>query len=476
MTSITGHLTGRAPPDPRADRPEGGDFLFERACNDAAIGLCLVDPSGKFLRVNASLCRLLGRTREDLLGKGFDAITHPDDLDSSRILHGELTRGERETATLEKRYLTTDGRTVWTRVTISAVRDRETGAPHFFITQIEDVSDRKETERQLRLTRREFQLLAEASTDLISRHDLGGTYLYVSPAARSLLGYDPDELVGRNVFDLVHPEDLPELESGHASLLAGRRPFTCTYRFRREDGTWAWFETSARLVELGDEDHRTEIHASSRDVTGRKRAEERIRDLARRLEEANRHLKQANLSLKEIAATDPLTGLGNRRAFERRLHLELRRASRRGGALSLLYLDLDRFKAYNDRFGHVAGDELLIKLGALLAESVRTSDSVARIGGEELVVVLPETAEEGARTLAEKLRRTVAERLAGRRPLTVSVGAATLHVPHERSPDLESLSAALIQTADAALYEAKRRGRNRAVHSVGEAPESGRAD
>lgn len=469
MASITEHLTGRAPPDPGGDRPEGGDFLFERACNDAAIGLCLLDPSGRFLRVNESLCRLLGRAREDLLGHGFAAITHPDDLDRSRDLHRELTRGERETATLEKRYLTGDGRTVWTRVTISAVRDRETGAPHFFITQIQDISARKETERQLRRTRLEFQLLAEASTDLISRHDPGGTYLYVSPAARSLLGYDPDDLVGRSVFDLVHPEDLPELESSHAALLAGRRPFTCTYRFRREDGTWAWFETSARLVEVGDEERRTEIHASSRDITGRKRAEERIRELARRLEEANQHLKQANLSLKEIAATDPLTGLGNRRAFERRLNLELRRASRSGGALSLLYLDLDRFKAYNDRFGHVAGDELLIKLGALLADSVRTSDTVARIGGEELVVVLPETAEEGALILAEKLRRAVAERLAGRRPLTVSVGAATIHVPHDRSPDLEGLSAALIEAADSALYEAKRQGRNRVVHGLGEA-------
>ncbi|MGD2114530.1 MAG: PAS domain S-box protein [Acidobacteriota bacterium] len=456
--------SSRRPEEPA--RARKGDFLFERACHNAAIGICLLDPAGRFLRVNAALCRILGRTEAELLATDFASVTHPDDLSASLRLHEQLTLGEGDTGSLEKRYITGSGGVTWAKLTLSVVRDPATGAPRVQIAQIEDVTARKEAERKLRETREEFQLLAETSTDLISRHAPDGTYLYVSPAVRPLLGYEPEELLGRSIFELAHPEDLAELEQGHAELLAGGSSFTCTYRFRRKVGTWAWFETSARLVRFDADPERLEIHASSRDVTGRKRAEERIRDLARRLEEANRHLKQANLSLKEIAATDPLTGLGNRRAFESRLTMELRRASRSGGPLSLLYLDLDRFKSYNDRYGHLAGDELLIKLGALLSDSVRTSDSVSRIGGEELVVLLPETDEEGARTLGEKLRRVVAERLAGRRPVTLSVGAATIEVPHDSSPDLDRLSADLLQTADSALYEAKRAGRNRVVHAV----------
>jgi diguanylate cyclase (GGDEF)-like protein/PAS domain S-box-containing protein len=448
------------------------DLLFERACHHAAIGICLLDPSGKFLRVNPTLCKILGRSEAELLGMDFATVTHPADLAESLRLHDDVTHRGHDTKSLETRYLTGSGDVTWSQTTISVVRDPATGTPRVLIAQVQDITARKEAEQQLRRTREEFRLLAETSTDLISRHEPDGTYLYVSPAARPLLGYEPEELLGRSLFDQVHPEDHSELERSHAALLSGGSSFTCTYRFRRKNGTWAWFETSARLVRIADDDgepgrvERMEIHASSRDVTGRKRAEERIRDLARRLEEANRHLKQANLSLKEIAATDPLTGLGNRRAFEGRLGMELRRASRSGGPLSLLYLDLDRFKGYNDRYGHLAGDELLIKLGALLSDSVRTSDSVARIGGEEFVVLLPETDEEGASTLGEKLRRVVAERLAGRRPVTLSVGAATIEVPHDSSPDLDALSASLLQTADSALYEAKRAGRNRVVHAA----------
>ena len=436
--------------------------LFERACNDAAVGLCLLDAAGTFLRVNSALCQILGRTESELVGTHFASITDPGDLEASRKIHRDLSAGISDSLTFEKRYLRGDGSTIWAELTISAVRD--SGAPRFFITQIRDITDRKEAQRELRDSREAFRLLAEASTDLIARQDLDGLFLYVSPASRALLGYGPDELVGRSAFDLVHPEDLAELRRSYREVVETGGPSTSTYRIRRGNDSWAWFETSARAVRLGEHSELIELHSSSRDVTARKRAEGRIRDLARRLEEANRHLKEANLSLKEIAATDPLTGLGNRRDFDRRLNLELRRASRSGTPTSLLYLDLDHFKSYNDRFGHPAGDELLIKLSSLLADSVRTSDSVARFGGEEFVVLLPQTAAEGATVLAEKLRRAVAQHLAARRPITISIGVATLVIPPNGSPSLLAMSDALVDAADAELYRAKNEGRDRVRH------------
>jgi len=438
--------------------------LFEQACNDAAVGLCLLDASGTFLRVNSALCALLGRDQRELLGTHFASITHPDDLEESRRIHRDLSAGMTDSVRFEKRYLRHDGSVLWVELTISAVRDSTCSPPSYFITQIRDISDRKEAELELQDSRESFRLLAEASTDLIARQSLDGIFLYVSPASHFLLGYDPADLLGRSAYELIHAEDLDEVRRSHQELVDTGGPTHSTYRIRRASGAWSWFETSSRIVRLGEAGERCEIHASSRDVTARKRAEGRIRDLARRLEEANRHLKEANLSLKEIAATDPLTGLGNRRDFDRRLNLELRRASRSGAPTSLLYLDLDHFKSYNDRFGHPAGDELLIKLSSLLADSVRTSDSVARIGGEEFVVLLPQTTVEGATTLAEKLRRTVARHLAARRPITISVGVATLVIPQQGSPDLQVLAEQLVDGADAALYRAKHEGRNRVRH------------
>jgi len=454
------------PEGPHHLAPGEDALLFEQACDDAAIGLCLLDPQGNFIRVNKRFCEFLGRQPEELVGSDFQSITHPDDRAISEQLHRRLSRGAAESLTVEKRYLRPDGGIVHGSVTVSAVRDQTGASPRFFIAQVEDISARKDAERQLRESREEFRLLAETSSDMIARQDLEGTFLYVSPACRNLLGYEPEELLGRPVHELVHPAEVADAESDRAALVESGKAQTVTHRIRRKDGSWVWFETCARLVRLDERGERAEIHSSSRDVTARKRSEERIRDLARRLEEANRHLKQANLSLKEIAATDPLTGLGNRRELDRQLNLELRRSSRTAQPLSLLYLDLDHFKHYNDRYGHPAGDELLIKLGGLLADSVRSSDLVARIGGEEFIVLLPGTDIEGAIILGEKLRQVVAERLGARRPITLSVGAATLSVEAHRSLDLEVLADMLIQTADRALYRSKKQGRNRLTHAM----------
>lgn len=194
--------------------------------------------------------------------------------------------------------------------------------------------------------------------------------------------------------------------------------------------------------------------------------EARLRTLARRLREANRRLRQANHALRQLASTDPLTGVANRRELDDRLQIELRRAARSGAPLSLLFLDVDHFKAYNDRFGHPAGDEALVRLGALLCQAVRTSDEVARFGGEEFVIVLPDTDEEGARTLAEKVRARVGAGMVGAGPMTASIGVATCRLVRGRGADYRMEARRLLAAADRALYEAKRAGRDRVVHRI----------
>ena len=166
-----------------------------------------------------------------------------------------------------------------------------------------------------------------------------------------------------------------------------------------------------------------------------------------------------NRRLEELATTDALTRLINRRALLERLSVEVDRARRFKSQLSMLMVDLDHFKAVNDEHGHLGGDEVLRQMGTLLAGAVRTIDVVARYGGEEFVVVLPETAPDGAVTFAERLRNSVAEqvfRLASERrfQLTCSIGVATFPSPRVASPE------DLFARADEALYRAKSGGRN----------------
>jgi two-component system cell cycle response regulator len=165
--------------------------------------------------------------------------------------------------------------------------------------------------------------------------------------------------------------------------------------------------------------------------------------------------------LEMLARTDPLTQLHNRRSLIERLSEEVERVRRYGLMLSVLMIDIDHFKAVNDTYGHLVGDEVLRGVARVLQREARTVDVVARYGGEEFVLVLPETGEDGATALAERIRQRVAEQplLRGEQidwvRVTVSIGTATMPSPRAHSPET------LIAAADEALYRAKSQGRNR---------------
>lgn len=188
--------------------------------------------------------------------------------------------------------------------------------------------------------------------------------------------------------------------------------------------------------------------------------------LVHRLVEQRDKLKQVNSKLSEEAATDWLTNLQNRRTFHGHLKQQLQLALRNGQPLTLLLVDLDRFKAYNDEFGHLAGDEALKTTAELLEGAVRSSDLVARYGGEEFAILLPETPQEGALKRAEKIRTAFEKRPWSHRPVTVSVGVATLQMAQTPAiVSVETVMEKLVADADQALYRAKDEGRNRVRHN-----------
>ncbi len=176
------------------------------------------------------------------------------------------------------------------------------------------------------------------------------------------------------------------------------------------------------------------------------------------LEAKQKELVEANAKLESLATHDGLTGIKNRRAFNEKLAEEWSRATRYGTPLSLILLDVDNFKSYNDSFGHLAGDEVLKRVARLLEGSVRGTDFLARYGGEEFVLLLPNTDEEGAMILAGRLRFKIEGGPWKERDLTASFGVANMDAKMTSSD-------VFTETADKALYHSKESGRNRVTHA-----------
>ncbi|HEV8310586.1 MAG TPA: GGDEF domain-containing protein [Methylomirabilota bacterium] len=182
-----------------------------------------------------------------------------------------------------------------------------------------------------------------------------------------------------------------------------------------------------------------------------------VQDYAGRFEAMNEELRNANLRLRELSLTDELTEVGNRRNFDVRMREEINRSTRFGHAFSLLLLDIDLFKKFNDEYGHPQGNVVLRGLGSLMRSMSREGDVPCRIGGEEFAFILPETVKPDATLFAERMRRGVEATIKtpeGEHSVTVSIGLAAFPEDGKSPEDLE-------RAADEALYESKHAGRNR---------------
>jgi diguanylate cyclase (GGDEF)-like protein len=176
----------------------------------------------------------------------------------------------------------------------------------------------------------------------------------------------------------------------------------------------------------------------------------------RQLEEYQFRLERSNALLQEVSETDKLTGIKNRRGFDSALEQECRRTKRHNTSLSLLFLDVDHFKAYNDSFGHQAGDEALTQLAKMLDWQARVGDFVARVGEKEFAVIMPDTTAEGAAIVAERLRSVIAHAVWRRSDITGTIGVATTAAGSFEPREL-------MAQADSALSRGKAQGRDRVV-------------
>ncbi|MES9869848.1 MAG: diguanylate cyclase [Sedimenticola sp.] len=298
---------------------------------------------------------------------------------------------------------------------------------------------------ELRESEQKFRNLVESCSDWIWEVDMDGVYRYASPQVEQILGYTPDEVVGRTPFELMPKEEGEKLASAFEQWKHSAMPITALVNTTlHKDGTTVYMETSG--VPFFDA-HGQVIgyRGIDRDISERKRMEDKLR---------------------HMATHDTLTKLFNRQAFLHRIEAEVYRAERYHNPLALMLLDIDHFKNVNDNFGHGVGDEVLSRFASILDRSMRKTDFVARYGGEEFTAILPETSIREAREMADRLRRQLFESPfqvndSEEIHLSASIGIAT----YPRHADNWE---ALIEAADAAMYAAKRAGRNRVMTPEGE--------
>ena len=290
----------------------------------------------------------------------------------------------------------------------------------------------------------QFRMITKYSSDMITIHDANGKYLYVSSAGKEVLQYEDHEVIGYEGNYFIHPDDIEKTNGNLKELLADGY-VVATYRIRRKDGQYIWFESSLKC--LKEKTGELQIIGISRNITERKEAEQK-------LEEANRLLK-------DLSEKDGLTGIWNRRKFDEKLQVEWSRALVNLQSLSLIMLDIDYFKKYNDTYGHQAGDDCLRQVANAIERAVgKTQNSVFRYGGEEFSVLLPETDLAGAERVADMIRKSVEnlqiQHLASEVSpfVTISLGINTIF-PTEKNTINQ-----FIEGADQALYQAKQTGRN----------------
>lgn len=292
-----------------------------------------------------------------------------------------------------------------------------------------------------------FRLLAEGSSDMVTSIGLDERLRYVSPSAVRVVGWRANQLIGTPALAGINPEDLPEVQATVDAMKRGEKEEArLTYRNSHRQNGEVWLESTMRVTRR-DNGRVDGVVAISRDITEHKKLETR---------------------LETLAIEDSLTGLANRRRFDERLKEEWARAYRDRSSLALLMIDVDHFKAYNDEYGHPAGDACLRLVAKIIAaETQRAGDLAARYGGEEFAMLLPNTDAAGCALVGERIRSAIHEaglvhttNLASG-CITASVGGATCRPALERTAGVASL----VEAADRALYAAKDAGRDRLMMS-----------
>ncbi len=409
-------------------------FMFEKS----PIGYTLTSIEGEYLQVNHAFADMLGYSVDELVGKNWADITVPEDIDPNHRILNLVLSGKQNSTFFEKRYFRKDGSMIEVFISSTLLKG-EQDEPRYFITNIIDITERKQAELEkeavleaLRVSEQQFKLVSELTSDYIYKIGVSAegkvSLEFVTDSYYSATGRDINKT---RTFDqwieIFHPDDLSKAILFMQDLINTHQPGKLECRTYTGNGKLRWIEIVAQ-PEVNEKENRVvNIIGAVKDITERKEAETKLQTLS---------------------LHDQLTGLYNRGYFEESMQ-QLEHG--RQFPISILMADLDNLKSTNDRAGHAAGDDLLIRAALVLTKAFRAEDVVARIGGDEFVVLLPSTSAVEAEVAVDRFRHCLEEdnKAHPGSPLKISCGISTA----EKGDSLEET----LKDADASMYHEKKR-------------------
>jgi diguanylate cyclase (GGDEF)-like protein/PAS domain S-box-containing protein len=415
--------------------------LLNAVVTGSAEGIFAKDAEGRYLLINDAGALLVGKPRQQILGKKDSDLY--DHLSAQKLAAEDqevLSSGY--TITYE-RFLTTNNQT---RIVTSSKTPFRDGAGSVVgvVGVFHDVTKRVRAEQELRETKETYRKLVEEGHGLICMHDLNGNLLSVNRAAAEIIGYTAGTGRPVNLREFLPPRDHSNFEV-YLQEIAAKGEHAGVMRIVDATGAirfWAYRNRS--VIEAGKPAY---IVGHAQDITAQRIAE-------KALQASEEKLRAALENEKNVSRVDFLTQIANRRAFSEILQLEIKRSRRYRRPMTLAYLDLDNFKQVNDQFGHDTGDELLRLTAQTLRANIRATDTIARLGGDEFALLLPETDHQPACAVIAKLRGILLETIEARHhAVTLSVGLATFAAPGDSIDEV-------IKIADDLMYSAKNQGKN----------------
>jgi len=437
---------------------------FKMMFNAAPIGIALVDSQTWFVyEANPMFARITGRNMAQKAMTEWKNITHPDDIQEDMDNMARLNAGEINQFQMEKRYLDPTGAAVWVNMMNVSLKVNN-NTQHRHLCLIEDITERKQAEMALTMMVNYTRNLIETSLDPIVTISADGKITDTNEATIQMTGVPREDLIGSDFSQYF--TDPEQAAAGYQQAFTQGIVRDYPLTLRGDSGQMVDVIYNASVYR-DPEGKVLGVFASARDITERRQAEIELQTTKESLETVNLELQAALNREKQLARSDPLTGINNRRCLFELSEHELAIATRYQQALAVIMFDLDHFKQVNDTFGHAVGDQILQRVGKVACANLRSADVIGRYGGDEFIIVLPVTNAQQAYLVADRIRMGVAAiRLPiekGEATVTLSIGIVELI--HHGAGDAFSIESVetLFRRADEAMYSAKEAGGNRSV-------------